>query len=152
VILATYLPIFRAHELQIFQKNVEMLRPDQVAVCVDYFFDERQHDMLRPYLPPGASLIVGNWRNRTSCLLRLVDIITKEGDGLVVDSDVLLAREFPDLDRKVEEPLYHAAESPWRHRRVVRVERRGGVDVYNRIPARAWRRFIKVFYGRWGHG
>ena len=54
MILATYLPIFRAHELRIFQKNVEMLRPDQVLVCVDYFFDERQRDMLRPYLPPSA--------------------------------------------------------------------------------------------------
>jgi hypothetical protein len=59
-----------------------MLRPDRVLVCVGYFFDESQHDMLRPYLPPGASLIVGNWRNRTSCLLRLVDVIAR-GDGLV---------------------------------------------------------------------
>jgi len=99
VILATYLPISRAHELRIFQKNVEMLRPDQVLVCVDYFFDERQRDMLRPYLPPCASLIVGNRRNRTSLLLRLVDVIAKEGDGLVVDSDVVLAGEFPDIDR-----------------------------------------------------
>jgi len=46
-----------------------MLQPDQVLVCVDYFFDERQRDMLRLYLPPGAPLIVGNWRNRTFCLL-----------------------------------------------------------------------------------
>ena len=99
MILATYLPIFRAHELRIFQKNVEMLRPDQVLICVDYFFDERQRDVLRPYLPPGASLIVGNWRNRTSCLLRLVDVIAREGDGLVVDSDVILAGEFPEIDR-----------------------------------------------------
>ena len=95
MILATYLPISRAHELRIFQKNVEMLRPDQVLICVDYFFDERQHDMLRPYLPPGASLIVGNRRNRTPCLLRLVDVIAREGDGLVVDSDVVLAGGVP---------------------------------------------------------
>jgi hypothetical protein len=95
-----------------------------VLVCVDYFFDERQRDMLRPYLPPGTSLIVGNWRNRTSCLLRLVDVIAGEGDGLVVDSDVVLAGEFPEIDRWGEESLYHVAESPWRHRRVVRVERR----------------------------
>ena len=90
MILATYLPIFRAHELHIFRKNIEMLQPDQVVVCVDYFFNEKQHEMLRPYLPPGASLIVGNWRNRTSCLLRLVKIIAGEGDGVVVDSDVIL--------------------------------------------------------------
>jgi len=147
VILATYLPIFRAHELQVFQKNVELLRPDQVVVCVDYFFDERQHDMLRPYLPPGASLIVGNWRNRTSCLLRLVDIIAKEGDGLVVDSDAVLAGDFPDIDRKVEEPMYHVAESPWRHRRVVRMERRGGVDVYYWRLKALWSRYIQVFVG-----
>ena len=74
------------------------MRPDQVLVCVDYFFDERQHDMLRPYLPPGALLIVGNWRNRTSCLLRLVDVIAREGDGLVVDSDVVLAGEFLEIE------------------------------------------------------
>jgi len=147
VILATYLPIFRAHELQVFQKNVELLRPDQVVVCVDYFFDERQHDMLRPYLPPGASLIIGNWRNRTSCLLRLVDIIAKEGDGLVVDSDAVLAEEFLDLDKRLEEPLYHVAESPWRHRRVVRVERRGGVDVYYWRLKALWSRYIQVFVG-----
>ena len=100
------------------------MRPDQVLFCVDYFFDERQRDMLRPYLPPGTSLIVGNWRNRTSCLLRLVDVIAGEGDGLVVDSDVVLAGEFPEIDRWGEESLYHVAESPWHHRRVVRVERR----------------------------
>jgi len=41
-----------------------------------------------------------------------------------------LPGEFSDIDRRVGEPLYHVAESPWRHRRVVRVERRGGVDVY----------------------
>jgi len=28
-----------------------------------------------------------------------VDVIAKEGDGLVVDSDVVLAGEFPDIDR-----------------------------------------------------
>jgi len=41
-----------------------------------------------------------------------------------VDSDVVLAGEFPEIDRWGEESLYHVAESPWRHRRVVRVERR----------------------------
>jgi hypothetical protein len=147
VILATYLPIFRAHELRIFQKNVEMLRPDQVLVCVDYFFDERQHDMLRPYLPPGASLIAGNWRNRTSCLLRLVDVIAREGDGIVVDSDVVLAGEFPEIDRWVEEPLYHVAETPWRHRRVVRMERRGGVDVYYWRLKALWNKYMQIFVG-----
>ena len=124
-----------------------MLRPDRVLVCVDYFFDERQRDMLRLYLPPGASLIVGNWRNRTSSLLRLVDVIAREGDGLVVDSDVVLAGEFPEIDRRVEEPLYHVSESPWRHRRVVRVERRGGVDVYYWRNKALWRGICRFLWG-----
>jgi hypothetical protein len=72
-------------------------------------------------------------------------VIAREGDSLLVNSDAVLAGEFPNLDRKVEEPLYHVAESPWRHRRVVRVERRGGVD-YWRLKA-LWSRYIQVFVG-----
>ena len=72
-------------------------------------------------------------------------VIAREGDSLPVNSDAVLAGEFPNLDRKVEEPLYHVAESPWRHRRVVRVERRGGVD-YWRLKA-LWSRYIQVFVG-----
>jgi hypothetical protein len=147
MILATYLPIFRAHELHIFRKNIEMLQPDQVVVCVDYFFNEKQHEMLRPYLPPGASLIVGNWRNRTSCLLRLVKIIAGEGDGVVVDSDVILSREFIDIDRELELPIYHVADSAWRHARVVRVERRGDLDVYYWRLKALWSRYMQVFVG-----
>ncbi|MFP3212682.1 MAG: hypothetical protein RXQ02_05370 [Thermoproteus sp.] len=72
-------------------------------------------------------------------------VIAREGDSLPVNSDAVLAGKFPNLDRKVEEPLYHVAESPWRHRRVVRVERRGGVD-YWRLKA-LWSRYIQVFVG-----
>jgi hypothetical protein len=80
-------------------------------------------------------------------LLRLVDVMAKEGDGLVVDSDVVLAGEFPEIDRWVEEPLYHVAEAPWRHRRVLRVERRGGVDVYYWRLKALWSRYMQIFVG-----
>jgi len=72
-------------------------------------------------------------------------VIAREGDSLLVNSDVVLAGDFPDIDRKVEESLYHVAEPPWRHRRVVRVKRRGGVD-YWRLKA-LWSRYIQVFVG-----
>ncbi len=72
-------------------------------------------------------------------------VIAREGDSLFADSDVVLAGGFPNLDKRLEEPLYHVAESPWRHRRVVRVERRGGVD-YWRLKA-LWSRYIQVFVG-----
>ncbi len=147
MILATYLPIFRAHELRIFQKNVETIRPDQVVVCVDYFFDEGQSDMLRPYLLPGASLIVGNWRNRTTCLLRLVKMVAEEGDGVVVDSDVIISKKLVEIDRRLDLPIYHVADGVWRHKRVVRVERRDGVDVYFWKLKAMWSRYMQVFVG-----
>ncbi len=64
-----------------------------------------------------------------------------------MDSDVVLAGEFSEIDKWVEEPLNHVAEAPWHHRRVVRVERRGGVDVYYwRIKA-LWSRYMQIFVG-----
>jgi len=54
---------------------------------------------------------------------------------------------FPEIDRWVEEPLYHVAESLWRHRRVVRVERRGGVDVYYWRVKALWSRYMQIFVG-----
>jgi hypothetical protein len=64
-----------------------------------------------------------------------------------VDSDVVLAREFPEIDRRVEEPLYRVAEAPRRNRRVVRVERRGGVDVYYWRLKALWSRYYASFCG-----
>ncbi|MEM1684219.1 MAG: hypothetical protein QXD60_00475, partial [Nanopusillaceae archaeon] len=98
MIIATYLPIFRAHELEIFKKNVEIAKADEVVVCIDYYFDERQDKLYQEYAKDfkNAVYIKGNWRNRSSCLLRLVRyIMDRGGDGLIVDSHVLLPEQWP---------------------------------------------------------
>ncbi|MEM1568244.1 MAG: hypothetical protein QW680_01360 [Pyrobaculum sp.] len=150
MIIATYLPIFRAHELEIFKKNVEIAKADEVVVCIDYYFDERQDKLYQEYAKDfkNAVYIKGNWRNRSSCLLRLVRyIMDRGGDGLIVDSDVLLPEQWPRVDAKLDLPFYHMAHDVWRHKRVTRHEVRGGVDVYYWKVKSLFSRTMQIFAG-----
>ncbi|ABL88623.1 hypothetical protein Pisl_1467 [Pyrobaculum islandicum DSM 4184] len=147
MILATYLPLFRIHELEIFDRNYREIKPDEVAICIDYYYTERQMPIVEMYTSRySPHLILGNWRNRTSCLLRLVDYIQRRGgDGLIVDSDVYIPN-FHQLDKALDLPFYHIAEGPWAGPRV-RCEKRGQLEVcYWRVRA-LWARTMQVFAG-----
>lgn len=151
MIIATYLPLYRVYELELFKKNVEVARAERAVVCVDYFTSEKLKPLVEGYLRDlgvEAELLAGNWQNRSSCVLRLLKLIVEEGgDGLVVDSDNLLPHDFPSLDEKLDLPLYHLSDIPWEHPRVVRRESRGGVEVYYWRVKNVWRRVMHVFAG-----
>ncbi|MEM3994919.1 hypothetical protein [Pyrobaculum sp.] len=142
-VVATYLPIFRIHELKYFKKNLEALKPKKAAICVDYYFADEQKPLLHDVWPK-TEYILGNWRNRSSCLLRLVKYILENGgDGLIVDSDYVLSDTFPAIDKKLDLPLYHVSDHLWRHPRV------RGPEVINDIEVYYWR--IKKTLGRTMH-
>jgi hypothetical protein len=47
MILATYLPFYRLHEVtQYFMKNVEILQPKHVIVYVDNVYNEGQNEII----------------------------------------------------------------------------------------------------------
>jgi hypothetical protein len=51
MILATYLPFYRLHEVtQYFMKNVEILQPKHVIVYVDNVYNEGQNEIIEKKL------------------------------------------------------------------------------------------------------
>jgi hypothetical protein len=88
-----------------------------------------------------VEIIKGYWRNRSSCLLTLVRYIAESGgDGLIIDSDVVLPQQWREIDKKLDLPLYHLAHEPWRHKRVRRKVVNGVKDPLAR--------YIQVFAGQ----
>lgn len=60
VVLATYLPFYRIHEIaEYFVKNVEVVRPKTAVVYVDNVYRERQKEILAEVLPNGVEVKVG---------------------------------------------------------------------------------------------
>ena len=147
-IAATYLPIFRIHELKYFKKNLEMLKPKKAVICVDYYFTEEQKPLLDGDIWPQAEYILGNWRNRSSCLLRLVKYILENGgDGLIVDSDNVLSETLPEIDERISLPLYHVSDHPWQHRGVRGPGIINGVKFYYCESRRRGGRTMHLFAG-----
>ena len=147
-IAATYLPIFRIHELKYFKKNLETLKPKKAVICIDYYFTEEQKPLLDGNIWPQTEYILGNWRNRSSCLLRLVRYILENGgDGLIVDSDNVLSDELPEIDERIGLPLYHVSDHRWQHPRVRGPEVINGVEVYYWRVKKTWGRTMHLFAG-----
>lgn len=151
MIVATYLPFYRVNELAIFAQNVRLLEPGEVALCVDYVHDEWLGEFVKRRLEElgvgNPTLFLGNWQNRSSCLLRLVKyIVERGGDGLIIDSDDLLAEDFPKIDERLDHPLYHVSDIPWRGPRV-RGAVENGVEVYYWRVKRLVGRTMHVFAG-----
>jgi hypothetical protein len=149
MILATYLPIYRVIELEIFKTNIEIANPEKIVICIDYYFDKTQDVLYQQFVRElgEADTIKGNWRNRASCLLRLVRYIAESGgDGLIVDSDVLLPQQWREIDKKLNLPFYHLAHEPWRHKRV-RKEIVNGVEIYYWKVKDPLAKYMQVFTG-----
>jgi len=85
VIIATYLPLYRAYELELFKKNVEVTQAKRAVVCVDYFASDELKPLVEGYLRDlglEAEILAGNWQNCSSCVLRLLKLVVEEGgDG-----------------------------------------------------------------------
>jgi hypothetical protein len=96
MILTTCLPIYQVAELEIFKRNIEIANPEEIVIYIDYYFDKNQDMFYLQFVRElgEVDFIKGNWRNRASCLLRLVRYIAESGgDGLIVDSDVPLPQQ-----------------------------------------------------------
>ena len=89
MLLITYLPLYRIHELHMyFLKNVEVLRPRQAIAYIDNVYNTKQRELVMRVLPGGIEARFGNWRNRNDTWLAILsDLHTMSGDALVVDSD-----------------------------------------------------------------
>ncbi|MGC9171211.1 MAG: hypothetical protein ACP5HD_10825 [Thermoproteus sp.] len=128
MLLATYLPFYRLHEVELyFLKNVEALRPKAAVVYLDNVYREEQRKIVERIAPPGVEIKTGNWRNRNDTWLYMLrDFETYTGDWLVVDSD------------NVVEP--HLAEAHG--------ELRGRSPIYTVLDEEAWSRSPRNFLAR----
>ena len=90
MILITYLPFYRIHEVtEYFLKNVEVLRPRQAIAYIDNVYHSKQREFISKVVPDNVEVRLGNWRNRNDTWLTILsDLHTMSGDdALVVDSD-----------------------------------------------------------------
>lgn len=109
MLLATYLPFYRLHEVETyFLKNVETLRPKAAVVYIDNVYREEQRKIIERIAPLDVEIKTGNWRNRNDTWLYMLrDFESYTGDWLVVDSDnvvePLLAEAHGELRKN---PVY----------------------------------------------
>jgi hypothetical protein len=110
MILVTYLPFYRLHEVaSYFVKNAELVRPERAVAFIDNVFNEGQREVARRVLPEGVEYVFGNWGSRDDTWIAMLEWLRSsgvEGDALFVDSDNVLTGDFP----KVHRLLLRAAE------------------------------------------
>ena len=109
MILATYIPFYRIHEvLLFFAKNCEIISPRECWVFVDNVYHEKQKELLRKIFPDSYWVFTGNWRNRTETWLEMIRHASATGEEcVVVDSDNLLEDSFKEIYSALKDaPLY----------------------------------------------
>lgn len=109
LILATYLPFYRIHEIdEYFEKNINIINPDRAIVYIDNIYKERQKEALRKILPNYIEARTGNWRNRNDTWIAMLkDFHTLSGDFIVVDSDNVVDPMFLKVHEKLRGyPIY----------------------------------------------
>ncbi len=90
MILVTYLPFYRIHEvMEYFDRNVELLRPERSLVYLDNVFHKKQEEIARGLI--RHELVFGNWGNRGDTWFAMLKDLSGERDRVVfVDSDNVL--------------------------------------------------------------
>ncbi|MCS7366760.1 MAG: hypothetical protein DSO07_01850 [Thermoproteota archaeon] len=117
MILATQLPLYRIHEIDLyFLKNVEILKPKESVIFIDNVYHERQKEILRRILPADVSVRYGNWRNRHEAWL---DILSEfnSGDLVVIDSDNVVSPHFKKVMGLSEPVIGVMDEGAWNDER-----------------------------------
>jgi hypothetical protein len=96
MILATYLPFYRLHEVtQYFMKNVEILQPKHVIVYVDNVYNEGQNEIIEKIVPQDIEVVQGNWRNRGDTWFKILrDLHNFNEEILIIDSDNIVDQNF----------------------------------------------------------
>jgi hypothetical protein len=99
MILATYIPFYRIHEVLLyFVKNCEMISPSECWVFVDNVYHDKQKEILRNNIPASFQIFTGNWRNRSETWLEILRLASSIGEeSVVVDSDNVLDDSFRDV-------------------------------------------------------
>jgi len=97
VILVTYLPFYRIHEVnEYFINNIKIIEPNHAIVFIDNIFEERQKKLIYKVLPKDIEYVFGNWGSRIMTWLfslkHLYDICN--GDVIFVDSDNVVSEDF----------------------------------------------------------
>jgi hypothetical protein len=65
VILVTYLPFYRIHEIaKFFAKNIEAIKPERAVIFIDNVYHEKQKELALKSLPNYTGYVFGNWGSR----------------------------------------------------------------------------------------
>ncbi len=107
MILVTYMPFYRIHEvLEYFQKNVEAIKPSSAIVYVDNVFHDRQKEMLRNIIPGNMDVRVGNWRSRSGTWFTMLRDLQGAGDVAIMDSDNVIDPMFSAVHPLMNYDMY----------------------------------------------
>jgi len=110
MILATYLPFYRAHEIELFfLKNISIIKPKFSIIYIDQVFNNKQVELLRKVLPEGVEVRFGNWRNRNDTWIAMLTEFSQTGitPVVVVDSDNVVDETFLTFHRELmRNPIY----------------------------------------------
>ncbi|MFP3210849.1 MAG: hypothetical protein RXR16_05040 [Thermocladium sp.] len=107
MILATYMPFYRIHEvLEYFTRNVELIKPGRAIVYVDNVFHDRQREVLSKVIPSTIEVRVGNWRSRSGTWFTMLSDFQGEGDVAIMDSDNILDPLFPKAHSLMNYDMY----------------------------------------------
>ena len=69
MILVTYLPFYRVHELlEYFKKNIEIINSEKTFAYVDNVYSPKQLDKINSVIPKNITLKTGNWKNISKLL------------------------------------------------------------------------------------
>jgi hypothetical protein len=99
VVLVTYLPFYRLHEVvEFFAKNVEIVKPSKAIAFIDNVYHEKQKEKALKLLPHELEYVFGNWGSRNdtwiAMLRKLRNDYSIKGDVIFVDSDNILTKDF----------------------------------------------------------
>jgi hypothetical protein len=105
LVLATYLPFNRVHEVRkYFELSVMAAEPDEAWVFVDNVVDELQVQMLQKEI--SYRTFTGSWGSRVLTWLSILDEAERAGARLLmVDSDNVLDRGIGEIARSWGERL-----------------------------------------------
>lgn len=104
MILITYLPFYRIHELLLyFLLNMDLLKVERGIAYIDNVFHPMQHRILSQLLAEtGIEIRAGNWRDRNSTFLQIIrDAKSEDLDALVIDSDNVIDKELMKMDAEL---------------------------------------------------
>jgi hypothetical protein len=149
MILATYLPFFRVHEIELFfLKNISIIKPKFSIIYIDQVFNNKQIELLRRVLPEGVEVRFGNWRNRNDTWIAMLTEFLQAGvtPVVVVDSDNVVDEIFLTLHEKLaHNPIYTVLdEESWQNGAHAVLSRSRLIGDINGKPVYAY----KVFDGR----